>query len=83
MKAWIHAGKTEISRHGTMDGTTDIMGVDLRVPVENSFEDLMIFNVYAPSTHGNEIEIVENFWTELLTVVLSLHLLGICSVNGL
>jgi hypothetical protein len=34
MKAWIRAGKKEIRRHGTMDGTTRIMGIDLKVQRE-------------------------------------------------
>jgi exonuclease III len=65
MKAWVRAGKPDIRRHGLMDDTTRIMGIDLRVPAGNSFENLTIFNIYAPSTHGNELETVENFWTEL------------------
>jgi exonuclease III len=65
LKAWTRAGKKEIRRHGTMDGTTRIMGIDLRVPSGNSFEDLTIFNIYAPSTHGNDMDTVDNFWTEL------------------
>ena len=50
MKAWAQAGKKEIRRHGIMDDTTRIMGIDLRVPIGNLFKDITIFNVYAPST---------------------------------
>ena len=65
MKAWERAGKKEIRRHGVMDGTTRIMAIELKVPVGKSFECLTIFNVYAPSTHGNKPEVVEAFWTKL------------------
>jgi hypothetical protein len=40
-----------------MDDTTQIMG--------NKHETLSIFNVYAPSTHGNLPEVVANFWMHL------------------
>jgi hypothetical protein len=65
LKAWARAGKKDIRRHGVMDDTTRIMGIDLKVPSGNSFKNLTIFNVYAPSTHGNDIETVEDFWTNL------------------
>ena len=65
MKAWERAGKKDIRRHGIMDETTRIMAIELRVPAGKSFENLTIYNVYAPSTHGNAEEVVEKFWTEL------------------
>jgi exonuclease III len=65
LKAWERAGKKDIRRHGVMDETTRIMAIDLKVPAGKSFEVLTIFNVYAPSTHGNAIKVVEDFWTAL------------------
>jgi hypothetical protein len=59
MKAWERAGKKDIRRHGVMDETTRIMAIELRVPVGKLFENLTIYNVYAPSTHGNAEEVVE------------------------
>jgi hypothetical protein len=82
LKAWIRAGKKDIQRHGTMDDTTRIMGIDIRVPAGNSFEDLTIFNVYAPSTHGNDIEIVENFWTVLEDDIVSIPPKNIPVIGG-
>jgi hypothetical protein len=44
-----------------MDDTTD-----LKFPAGNLFECItMNYNVYAPSTHGNTAEMVEEFWMEL------------------
>jgi hypothetical protein len=65
--------KKDIRRHGVMDDTTRIMGIDLKVPSRNSyFKNLTIFNVYAPSTHRNDIKTVEDFWTKLEDEVVSL-----------
>jgi hypothetical protein len=55
-----------------MNDMIRIMIIDLRVLAGNSFEDLTIFNVYAPSTHGNDIKTVKNFWTELENEVVSI-----------
>jgi exonuclease III len=82
LKAWIRAGKPDIRRHGVMDDTTRIMGIDLKVPVGKSFENLTIFNIYAPSTHGNEIETVENFWTEVEDQLMKLPKNSIPIVGG-
>jgi hypothetical protein len=48
-----------------MDDTTQIMTIKLKVPLGNSFENLTIFNVYAPSLHGNTEDIDKSFWMEL------------------
>ena len=70
LKAWERAGKKELLRHGTMDDTTRIMAIELKVPAGKSFESLTIFNIYAPSTHGNTDETVEKFWSELESEIL-------------
>jgi hypothetical protein len=41
------------------------MAINLKVPRGKSFEMLTIFNVYAPSTHGNAVEVVKGFCTAL------------------
>jgi hypothetical protein len=58
------------------------MGINLRVPVGNSFEDLTIFNVYAPSTHGNKIEMVENFCTTVEDNIISISQNNIPIIGG-
>jgi hypothetical protein len=41
------------------------MTIAPRVPSRKSFEDLIMFNVYAPLMHLNLIHVVKNFWMEL------------------
>jgi hypothetical protein len=66
LKAWERAGKKDIRRHGVMDETTrSMVAIDLKVPAGKSFEVLTIFNVCAPSTHGNAIEVDEDLWMAL------------------
>jgi hypothetical protein len=48
-----------------MEDTARITGIQLLVPSGNKQETLLIFNVYAPSTHGNLQEVVNNFWIQL------------------
>jgi hypothetical protein len=66
LKAWERrAAKKDIWRHGTIDNTTCIMAIDLKVLMGNSFECITFFSVYALSTYGNTGDVVKAFWMEL------------------
>lgn len=71
LKVWVRPGKKNIWQYGMMDDTAG-----------NSFEDLTIFNVYNPAMHGNEIKIVENFWSELENHVVNIPKTNIPIIGG-
>jgi hypothetical protein len=48
LKAWNKAGNIIIKPDVAIDGMVRMMSIDLAVPWNNTWENLSLFNVYAP-----------------------------------